>query len=273
MAKGYKAVSEEAIAERLDFAKKLTVEAGHKAQVYFKEIAHLVVEQKGAQDFVSNADLAIEVFIREQLNKTYPDDGIVGEEHADQPSRSGYIWVIDPIDGTANFVNGIPMWCVVLACVYEDETRIGVIYEPCHDELFWGAQGQGAFLNDQPIKASSSQSVAVGSVGVGMNRKVGMQVTIRFVEHLVAAGGVFYRNASGALSLCYVAAGRLIGYSEAHMNAWDCLAGQLLVAEAGGAIETQSANAMLASGGRVVVGGAGVFGALQGFADAAYDEP
>lgn len=265
-------MTEAAIAERLEFAKKLTVDAGHKAQGFFQEIGDLVIEEKGAQDFVSNADLAVETFIRERLNAAYPDDGIVGEEHEPQASHSGYTWVIDPIDGTANFVNGIPMWCVVLACVYEDETKIGVVYEPSHDELFWAALGQGAFLNDKPIKASSSQSVSVGSVGVGMNRKTGMHVTIRFVEQLVAAGGVFYRNASGALSLCYVAAGRLLGYSEAHMNAWDCLAGQLLIAEAGGGVEKQSANAMLAEGGRVVVGGAGVFKALQSFANAAYDD-
>lgn len=264
-------MSEHAIAERLNFAKELTVEAGQKAQGFFKEIGALVVEEKGAQDFVSNADLAVETFIRERLNAAYPDDGIVGEEHANQASRSGYTWVIDPIDGTANFVNAIPMWCVVLACVHEDETKIGVVYEPSHDELFWGSVGQGAYLNDQPIKASSSTSVAMGSVGVGMNRKTGMHVTIRFVEQLVASGGVFYRNASGALSLCYVAAGRLIGYSEAHMNAWDCLAGQLLISEAGGGIEAQSADRMLAEGGRVVVGGAGVFEQLQAFAEMAYD--
>ena len=111
---------------------------------------------------VSNADLEVETFIRERLTATFPDDGIVGEEHGRVESKSGYTWVIDPIDGTANFVTGIPAWCVILACVHDDQTKIAAIYEPCHDELFWAGLGTGAFLNDAAIRVSDTPGLNVG---------------------------------------------------------------------------------------------------------------
>ena len=255
---------------RLNFAKKLTKKAGEKAIVYFESIGDLIVQQKGAQDLVSNADLEVEVFIRECIAESYPNDGIVGEEHANVEGKSGYTWVIDPIDGTANFLTAIPSWCVVLACVHNDETKLGVVYEPSHNEMFWGAMGTGAFLNDKPIKVSASTSLDVGSTGIGMNGRTATNLTVSYIEKLVDRGGIFYRNASGALMLSYVAAGRLIGYAEPHMNAWDCLAAQLLIAEAGGCVENQSANDMLINGGRVVASGPGVFDEMVKIANEAY---
>lgn len=258
------------IRTRLDFAKKLTKEAGEKAVIYFESIGDLIVQQKGAQDLVSNADLEVEVFIRKRIAESYPNDGIVGEEHANVEGISGYTWVIDPIDGTANFLTAIPSWCVVLACVHNDQTKLGVVYEPSHNEMFWGAMGAGAFLNDKPMKVSPSTALNVGSTGVGMNGRTATDLTVSYIKKLVDRGGVFYRNASGALMLSYVAAGRLIGYAEPHMNAWDCLAGQLLIAEAGGCVENQSANDMLINGGRVVASGPGVFEEMVKIADEAY---
>ena len=261
---------EKEIQMRLNFAKKLTKKAGEKAIVYFESIGDLIVQQKGAQDLVSNADLEVEVFIRECIAESYPNDGIVGEEHANVEGKSGYTWVIDPIDGTANFLTAIPSWCVVLACVHNDETKLGVVYEPSHNEMFWGAMGTGAFLNDKPIKVSASTSLDVGSTGIGMNGRTATNLTVSYIEKLVDRGGIFYRNASGALMLSYVAAGRLIGYAEPHMNAWDCLAAQLLIAEAGGCVENQSANDMLINGGRVVASGPGVFDEMVKIANEAY---
>lgn len=264
-------MNDEQIQGRLDFAKGLTREAGEKAKIYFQSIGDLVIQQKGAQDLVSNADLEVETFIRNRLAESYPDDGIVGEEHDNLDGTSGYTWVIDPIDGTANFLTAIPSWCIVLACVHDDQTKIGVIYEPCHDEIFWGAKEHGAFLNDAAMKVSSSTSISVGSTGVGMNGRTATSQTVSYIEKLVEGGGIFYRNASGALMLSYVASGRLIGYAEPHMNAWDCLAGQLLIAEAGGCVETQSADDMLVNGGRVIASGPGVFDKLLEMANEAYD--
>jgi myo-inositol-1(or 4)-monophosphatase len=255
------------IAERLALAKTLAVEAGDLALTYFQSIGDLVIKSKGVQDMVSDADLNVETFVREKLAERFPHDGIVGEEHENVESQSGFTWVIDPIDGTANFVNAIPAWCVILACVQDDTTKIAAICEPNHGELYWAASGQGAHLNDQPIRVSPAKALNEGNTGLGMNSRTSTQDVTRFVERLSQRGGLFYRNASGGLMLSYVAAGRLIAYAESHMNAWDCLAGQLLIAEAGGKVEAQSAEAMLRDGGRVIAAGPALFDELVAMAN------
>lgn len=252
---------------RLDFAKTLAKDAGALALSHFNNIGDLVIQSKGVQDMVSNADLEVETFVRDRIIATFPDDGIVGEEHGNKDSQSGHTWVIDPIDGTANFVASIPAWCVILACVQDDQTKIAAIYEPCHDELFWGALGEGAYLNDASMKVSGTKGLHDGSVGVGMNGRTATNHAVDVIRLLCDEGGIFYRNASGGLMLSYVASGRLIGYIESHMNAWDCLAGQLLIAEAGGTIEQQSANDMLKDGGRVVACAPIIFDKLKKMAD------
>jgi myo-inositol-1(or 4)-monophosphatase len=262
--------SDNDIASRLILAKRLAMKAGKKANKYFKSIGDLVIESKGIQDMVSNADFEIERFIRKRLNKEFPNDGIVGEEFENVDSQSGYTWVIDPIDGTFNFVNGIPAWCVILACVHEDTTKIAAIFEPVHKELFWGSLGGGAFVNDSAMTVSTTTGLDQGNTGVGMSSRTSSEMVSSIVSMLVARGGLFYRNASGGLMLSYVAAGRLIGYVEPHMNAWDCLAGQLLIEEAGGRIEKQSAEQMLKEGGRIVASAPAVFEELQEMADKAF---
>ena len=255
------------IEPRLDFAKQLVRDAGAKALAYFSSIGELVIEQKATQDLVSNADRDVETFIRNALQNAFSDDGIVGEEHDNVAGTSGFTWVIDPIDGTANFLTSIPAWCVVLACVHEDRTVLGAIFVPTEQELFWGMEGGGAFLNDNPIKVAQTRGLNDGSLGVGMNGRTPTDQVIHFLELLLAQDGVFYRNASGALMLAYVAAGRLIGYAEPHMNAWDCIAGQLLIAEAGGCVEKQSADEMLEKGGRVVASAPPIFDEIVRMAD------
>jgi len=255
---------------RLTFAVGLARSAGAKALEYFSAVGDLVIEQKGVQDLVSNADRDVEIHIREHIAQHYPDDGIVGEEYENVEGTSGYVWVIDPIDGTANFVRGLPAWCVVLACVHDDAVKVGVIYEPCNGEMFSCAAGAGASLNGRKIKVATTSGLDDGSVGVGMNNRTDTDLVVRVIGALLARGGIFYRNASGALMLAYVASGRLIGYTETHMNAWDCLAGQLLVAEAGGRVEKQSADAMVARGGRVVAATPLVFDELVALSDEAY---
>lgn len=258
------------VSSRLEFAKALAREAGDKAAVYFESLADLDIQSKGVQDMVSNADLEVETFIRERITGSFPEDGIVGEEHGRVDTKSGFTWVIDPIDGTANFVSGIPAWCVILAVVHEDAVKVAAIYEPSHNELFWAASGTGAFMNETPLQVSNTPGLNVGNTGVGMNGRTSTELIVRFVTDLVGRGGLFFRNASGGLMLSYVAAGRLIGYVEPHMNPWDCLAGQLLIAEAGGKIEHQSADAMLEKGGRVIASGPQIFDELVSMADEAF---
>lgn len=263
---------EQDVADRLGFAKKLAREAGEKAAIYFAALGDLDIQSKGVQDMVSNADLEVETFIRERIAAAYADDGIVGEEHGRVASTSGFTWVIDPIDGTANFVTGIPAWCVILAVVHDDATKIAAIYEPSHDELFWAAAGTGAFVNDTPLQVSNTPGLNEGNTGVGMNGRSNTNIVVRLVADLASRGGLFFRNASGGLMLAYVAAGRLIAYVEPHMNPWDCLAGQLLITEAGGKVEHQSADLMLENGGRVVASGPHIFDELVSMIDDACRE-
>lgn len=245
-------------------------QAGRLAAQYFSEQDQLVIDHKGHQDFVSQADRNVELLTRKLLADAFPKDAIVGEEHDPTPGTSGFTWVIDPIDGTTNFINGIPAWTVVVAGVQNGVTQIGVIYDPCNDETFVATRGKGALLNGTPLTIDDTRSLSQGTVGVGFSNRVENRGILRLVSGLIGDGAMFYRNASGALSLAYVAAGRLLGYAEEHMNAWDCLAGQLIVVEAGGSVELQDADAMIQDGGRVVVGTPVVFARLLEISRAAF---
>ena len=263
---------DDALNRRHETGLAIARDAGTLALRHFKSFGSLAIEKKGHQDLVSEADREVELAVRAALSKAFPDDSIVGEEHAPVEGKSGWTWVIDPIDGTANFVRGIPAWTVVLACVRGGQTRIGIIHDPVHDETHHAREGGGAFLDDQPIRCAPDARLTDGSVGVGFSGRTRAEDVARLIDGLLAEGGVFLRNASGALSLAYVSSGRLLGYAESHMNAWDCLAGQLLVVEAGGMIEPQDADAMIRDGGRVVVGAGDVFADLVRLADAAFSD-
>jgi len=255
---------------RMRFATDLARRAGDLGMEYFRRLDTLTIESKGHQDMVSEADRDVETFIRAALAEEYPDDAIVGEEHAPTPGTSGYSWVIDPIDGTANFVRAIPAWCVVIACARHGVTDVGVIHEPATGETFYGRRGGGAFLNGKPIRAASGSSLSDGSLGIGFSNRREAANIPGLIGDLLDRGGVFYRNASGALMLAYVASGRLLGYIEEHMNAWDCIAGMLLVAEAGGRIVTPDPGTVLEKGTVVVTGGANVFDEIHGLCARAY---
>lgn len=253
---------------RFEFANQATLEAGKLAARYFSDRSTLVVEAKGAQDWVSEADKNVETFLRDRISQAWPDDGIFGEEHDNKTGTSGFDWVIDPIDGTTNFVNGIPAWTIVLAGVADARTQLGVIHDPNFGETFAAMRGQGASLNGSPMHVASGIALESGTVSVGYSNRVEAAHVVPVIADLVSRGALYHRNASGALSLAYVAAGRMLGYVEEHMNAWDCLAGQLMIEEAGGNIEEQDADAMIRAGGRVVAGTPDIFKTLQDIADA-----
>lgn len=244
--------------------------AGPRAVEFFNRAGTLEIEDKGPQDFVSEADKAIEQIIRAEIAKSFPEDGVVGEEYGATLSERGYTWVIDPIDGTTNFIHGIPAWTIVIALVKDDKTQAGVIHDPIHNETFAAIRGQGATLNNAPIKCTQNARLSRGTVGTGYSNRVSTDGIKQLLSLMFDHGAMYHRNASGALSLAYVGAGRLLGYLEEHMNAWDCLAGQLIVQEAGGRIEEQSANDMIKNGGRVVVGAPDVFEQLTNLANTAF---
>lgn len=221
--------------ERLALARKMAIEAGTLALKYFNAREQLIVETKAdPQDVVSIADREVEELIRSRIVECFPDDAILGEEYGVSPGTSDYTWVIDPIDGTSPFVNGMPSWCISIAALYGEQIAIGVIYVPCNDELYDSAIGMGARLNDKELKLNGDRTIRNSVTGIGANHHVSPASVAHIVEKLLDAGGNFIRNGSGALMLAYVAAGRLVGYYEPYMHAWDCMAGYCLVKEAGG---------------------------------------
>ena len=258
------------VSERKSFAISAAEDAGVLASRYFKNRDTLVVDQKGAQDWVSEADRNVETFLREKITEAFPEDGIIGEEHEAKEGVSGFDWVIDPIDGTTNFVNGIPAWTVVLAGVSNAQTQIGVIHEPNVGETYVAQRGLGATLNGHQMQVAQEVELDNGTISVGYSNRVEAAHVVPVISALVERGALYHRNASGALSLAYVADGRLLGYVEEHMNAWDCLAGQLMIAEAGGLVEDQDANDMIRGGGRVIVGTPKVFKLLTEICDNAW---
>jgi len=258
-------------AQRCATAVKIVADSGQLALDFFRRVDSLQIDKKGHQDFVSQADRDVETFLRGALSHAFPGDGIVGEEEAPAPGTSGFTWVIDPIDGTANFINAIPAWTVVLAGVRDGRTQIGIILDPIHDEIYVAVRGEGATLNGAALTLPKDGRINDGTTGIGFSNRVGTEGVMRLMQGVFDAGGIYLRNASGALSLAYVAAGRLLGYAEEHMNAWDCLAGQLLVAEAGGKVEDQDADVMIERGGRVVVAAPGIFKELVRLSDQAFE--
>ncbi|MBA8900705.1 inositol monophosphatase family protein [Phyllobacterium sp. P30BS-XVII] len=220
---------------RFGLAKKMAIEAGAVALAHFNARERLVIETKAdPQDVVSIADREVEELIRARIGATYPGDAVLGEEYGVSEGTSEFTWVIDPIDGTSPFVNGMPTWCISIAAMRGEEIVVGVIYVPCNDELYASALGMGATLNGKPLMIDSEKTIRNAVTGIGANHHVTPAVVASLVEKLLEAGGNFIRNGSGALMLAYVAAGRLVGYYEPYMHAWDCMAGYCLVKEAGG---------------------------------------
>jgi len=245
--------------DRLDQSIAICKEAGALALSHFEALDTLTVERKGRHDLVSQADRDVETFIREALQKAFPDDGLIGEEHDPVQSQSGFTWIIDPIDGTANFLSGRPHWCVVLAGIENDETKIGVIYDPCHDDLYVATRNGGASLNGKPLENPPATSLADGATSIGHSRYSPQGSVGQLVDLITDGGGTITASGSGALSIAYVAAGRTIGHCEGYMNAWDCLAALLMIEEAGGNVEHFNMPTMLAQGGRVVTACPGVY--------------
>ena len=221
---------------RFDVAEALAREAGALALGYFHEPGTFKATLKGAQDVASEVDGMVEALIRERLLAAFPGDGFLGEEDgvSEGAEAAPGIWVVDPIDGTANFVNHIPVWSVSIAYVVGNSIEIGLVYDPNADELFAARRGQGATVDGVAERASPATSLTAGTVGIGYSPRTSPEPVVQAIAGLLEAGGMYQRNGSGALMLAYVAAGRLLGYYEPHINAWDCLAGILLVQEAGG---------------------------------------
>lgn len=259
------------IRDRFRLASTLAAEAGALALEHFHHRDRLAVEAKATpQDIVSRADREVEDLIRARIVAAYPNDALLGEEGGAQAGGSGFLWVIDPINGTSAFLAGLPHWCVGIALVQGEETVAAITVHPCGSETFTAVRGEGAHANDVPLRCEPEYRIDNALVAIGASHRTDPEHVGRVVAGLMEAGGMFYRNGSGALMLALVAAGRLGGHYEPHMNPWDCLAGLLMIREAGGHALPMTADP---AGGRVLGAAPDVFGPLLAVVEAAATSP
>ena len=241
----------------LNIAVKAARRAGAIINRASQDIGTLTVKSKNFNDFVSEVDVAAERAIIDTLKEVYPDHGFFGEESGSSTHTSDFIWIIDPLDGTTNFLHNFPQYCVSIALQHKGEITQAVIYEPNRNDLYTATKGRGAFLNDKRIRVSKCDKLQESLVGTGF--------PFRSFKHLDTYLGMFKsmlqkttgirRPGSAALDLAYVANGSLDAFWEIGLSPWDIAAGALLVQEAGGIISNlngkegwlQSGNVLAAS--------------------------
>lgn len=220
---------------RYQAACAVTREAGLLARGYLERKADLGIEAKGTQDLVSLADKAAEDLIRERLSRAFPDDAFVGEEGGADDIKAGQgVWIIDPIDGTMNFLRGVPYWSTVVAFMVDGVTEIGITADPTHDQLFRCRRGHGAMRDSTPIQVSGQTDTKRSVCGHTFSFKMEVAPYVKMTGSLLEQGCDHRRMGSTALMLCHVADGRLDGCVTLRCSSWDVVAGLALVREAGG---------------------------------------
>src|SRR5882762_3369494 len=217
----------------------------------FGEVEQLQVSMKGPADFVSNADLKAEKLLRAELSKGRPGYGFPMEESGTTiGSDSRHRWIVEPLDGTTNFLHGIPHFAISIALERDGEIVAGVVYDPTRDEMFWAEKGIGAYLNDRRLRVSARRSLGEALIGTGLPfREHGNHaIYVATLARVMAATSGVRRLGAAALDLAYVAAGRYDGFWEFALSPWDIAAGLLLVREAGGFVsDVLGAQTMLTS--------------------------
>jgi len=227
------------ITARYVAAQQIAIKAGRLAHDFFVQRNTLAVEAKGRQNFVTQADRAVEQLIRGEIEREFREDGFLGEETAAAFSGSeDRVWVVDPIDGTHNFLRGVRYYCVSIAYVERGRCEIGVIFDPEHDELFHGRRGHGSWCDhdelEQRLRVSDCASLGSAFVCLGHHDRHPEPRYIEIRRALMDKGAAMRNMGAGALQLAHVAADRYDAFIELSLNAWDALAGLLLVEEAGG---------------------------------------
>jgi myo-inositol-1(or 4)-monophosphatase len=222
------------LSDAFEFAQVTAREAGALLREYYQR--GVTAEYKGDIDLVTEADRASETLILDRIRAAYPDHAILSEESGANQQTSRYQWIADPLDGTTNFAHGFPAFSVTLALLVDDTLELGVTYDPLRDELFAARRGQGARLNDRVFHVSKTSVLdrALLCTGFPYDRRTNpLNNTRQFTDFLLQSQAVL-RVGSAALDLAYVACGRLDGFWEFRLSAWDMAAGVLLVNEAGG---------------------------------------
>jgi myo-inositol-1(or 4)-monophosphatase len=237
---------------RLRFGQAIAVEAGQQAKERYLRRHELKIESKGVQNFVSEADRLCEQTISGAIAAAFPNDSIIGEEHGVLDRGKEALWVIDPIDGTTNFLRGLPLWCVSIAVISDNEPVAGIIYNPVMGELHSARRGGGAWLNGTPIKVSSVTSLEQARIGLAFSYRRNLEQHVRVVSACFEANCEFTRLGSSALGMAYSADGRLDGFWASHAFAWDVAAGIIIMREAGGWVSDFMADEALNAGNTIL---------------------
>lgn len=241
---------------------KAARKAGRSLVKDFREVENLQVSMKGAGDFVSRADLASEKILREELMSARPTYGWLAEESGEtegqDPTRR---WIVDPLDGTTNFLHGLPHWAVSIGLEHKGQVVAGVVFDPAKDEMFFAEKGAGAWMNDSRLRVSGRSRMidALFATGIPFGGRADLPDTIKEIARVAPTCSGIRRWGAAALDLAYVAAGRYDGFWERRLNAWDLAAGLVIVREAGGLVEPIAEARDILEYGEVICGNDALF--------------
>jgi len=241
-------------------------EAGAVLLDYHRKLENLRIEAKGSFDYVTEADLAAQEAIVNLIRRRHPDHEILAEEDQRSPGQNVSRWLVDPLDGTTNFIHGFPVFAVSVALEHKDSIVLGAVYDPCRKELFLAQEGQGASLNGQSIQVSSrrTQDEALVTTAFPWRERALLSRYLEAFTRIFTKVSDIRRGGSAALDLAYVACGRCEGFWEVGLSPWDIAAGHLLVKEAGGHISDFTGGENHIWVGDVVAGNPSIHGFLLG---------
>ena len=259
--------------KRFELACDLARQCGDLAMTE-RRAGNLIIRSKGPQDFVTDVDIRIESAIRSRIAREYPADTVLGEEAGLSRKTGDVTWLVDPIDGTANYIHGLGHWSVSIAALVGGDLAFGVVYDPMRDEIFMARAGEGAANgNGTRLHTAAIVDMAQATVGVGYCTGFPPARHAASIANLIAAGASYRDLGSAALSLAYVANGRLDAYVEAGITSWDIAAGVLIVTEAGGRATTLESGERLAHPTSVIAAAPGITEAVAKCARSAWLEP
>jgi myo-inositol-1(or 4)-monophosphatase len=247
----------------LNIAVRAARAAGRVAMRYFERIDSLQVRSKTPNDFVSDVDRAAEIAIIQELRGKYPGHAILAEESGSH-SGNEFEWIIDPLDGTTNYLHGFPQWSISIGLRHRGQLQLGVVYDPLHEELFTASRGGGALLNDRKLRVTARKDIEGALIGTGIpfREHDDLDLYLRMLKAMIKDTAGVRRAGSAALDFAYVAAGRLDGFWETNLSPWDFAAGALLVIEAGGTVTDLAGGDRFFETNNVVAGGLRVHRAM-----------
>jgi len=239
----------------LNIAVRAARNAGDLIQRSSENISQLTINKKSKNDFVSEVDRMAEQEIIQIIKQAYPDHGIIAEESGEQKGND-FTWIIDPLDGTTNYLHGYPQYAVSIALKKGNKIELGVVYDPLKDELFTATRGGGAMLNNRRIRVSKQIDLSTALLGTGFPFKYPQHLDayIGMFKTLTPATAGIRRAGSAAIDLAYLATGRLDGFWEIGLKEWDMAAGVLLIQEAGGVITDFSFKDQYLRSGNIIAG-------------------